>query len=167
MEFWKCACYIALIGLFSFWLGRILPKAWFGYDKVPFASWNFERQGRIYEKVGIRHWQNKLPDMSRILPGVMPAKKISKNYNRELPGMIQETCIAEMTHWLLCVAGLQCLHIWPGVGGITIVLLNILGNLPFILIQRYNRPRLVRLWKRSCKAYEAAEENSLAQLDTH
>ena len=163
MEFWKCALYIAQIGLLSFLLGRIIPKSWFGYDKIPFASLHCEHEGRVYEKLGIRHWQKKLPDMSRILPGSMPAKKIGKNFVRELPVMIQETCVAEITHWFLCVAGLRCLRLWPGMGGMTIVMLNILGNLPFILIQRYNRPRLVRLWKRCCGAHETAEENSMAQ----
>lgn len=149
MGFWRCACYTALMGCISFVLGRIVPKSWFHFEKFPFACWEFERQGKIYEKIGIRYWQKKLPDMSRILPGTMPAKKIGGNYRQELPTMIRETCVAEMTHWLLCIASLHCLKLWPGAGGVAAVLLNFLGNIPFALIQRYNRPRLVRLWRRT------------------
>ena len=37
--------------------------------------------------------------------------------------------------------------IWPGAGGIIVTVIYILlGNLPFIIIQRYNRPRLQRLY---------------------
>ena len=59
--------------------------------------------------------------------------------------MIQETCIAELVHGVLCIAGLYCFQIWPGTGGLLIAALNVLGNLPYIIIQRFNRPRLVRL----------------------
>lgn len=161
MEFWSCACYIALIGCVGFLLGRFMPKGWIDWNKYPFASFGFEKKGKIYEKIGIRMWQNRLPDMSRILPGVMPAKKIGRDFQKELPVMIRETCVAEMTHVALSVAGLHCLQLWPGVGGICVVCLNILGNLPFILIQRYNRPRLQRLHQRLCRE-ELREEKVMA-----
>ena len=39
------------------------------------------------------------------------------------------------------------LFIWPGVGGIVAALVYIfVGNLPFVIIQRYNRPRLQKLY---------------------
>ena len=66
--------------------------------------------------------------------------------------MIEETCVAELTHGLLCIAGLFLLKIWPGAGGIFLTVIYIVfGNLPFLLIQRYNRPRLVRLYARRNK----------------
>ena len=87
--------------------------------------------------------------MSRILPGLMPAKSLSGDYGQNLPVMIQETCVAEAVHITVSVAGLRCLWMWPGVGGVTVTAIHIiLLNLPFILIQRYNRPRLIRLQKK-------------------
>jgi len=63
--------------------------------------------------------------------------------------MLQETCVAEMIHSLLFVAGFHCLKLYPGTGGAVVVFLyNTFLNLPFIIIQRYNRPRLARLEKR-------------------
>lgn len=42
--------------------------------------------------------------------------------------------------------GLGALWLWPGWGGVVLWLIwFLLANLPFILIQRYNRPRLMRL----------------------
>ena len=59
--------------------------------------------------------------------------------------MLQETCVAELIHFLLCIGGLRCLWLWNGVGGVWISLLKILGNLPYIIIQLNNLPRLALL----------------------
>lgn len=96
--------------------------------------------------------------MSRLFKKIMPAKNLSgKVDEKRLIVMIRETCAAELTHFLLCITGLFCLYIWQGLGGaIVYAVYVLLGNLPFIIIQRYNRPRLLRLYMRSRKA--AAKE---------
>lgn len=84
--------------------------------------------------------------MSKILPKIMPPKNLSGNFRERMPRMLQETCVAEMIHSVLCVTGLRCLRLYPGIGGFIIVILYIVFfNLPFIIIQRYNRPRLIKL----------------------
>ena len=114
-----------------------------------FRSFCFEDNGAIYEKIGIRKWHKRLLDMSRILPFMMPAKNLSGDYEARLSVMIQETCVAEIVHIGASIAGLRCLWMWPGVGGVTVTVIHIvLLNLPFILIQRYNRPRLIHLQKK-------------------
>lgn len=149
MGFIRCAIYFALTGVIGFLAGRIIPKKWLRPRQGIFRCFPFEKDGKIYEKLGIRYWQNKLPDMSRILPFMMPAKKLGHNFYERLPEMICETCIAELIHALLCLSGLYCLKLWPGAGGIIAAIVYILlFNLPFILIQRYNRPRLIRLQQR-------------------
>lgn len=74
--------------------------------------------------------------------------------------MIAETCIAECTHVLLCIAVFRCLWIWPGWGGKAFTAIYILVNVPFIMIQRYNRPRLVAIHNRM---YKTRKEVSLCQ----
>ena len=60
--------------------------------------------------------------------------------------LVQETCRAELVHGASCLLGLAFLWLWPGWGGaIVLAVWVLLANLPFILIQRYNRPRLMRL----------------------
>lgn len=142
---YACIIYLIVTGIISFVLGRILPKAWFKEETIPFRLFSFEKEGKIYKKIGIHKWQNKVPDMSRIFKNIMPAKKMEKDLQNKLPRMIQETCVAEFIHLLLCFLGLYCIRLWDGIGGYMIAILNILGNLPFILIQRYNRPRLLYL----------------------
>jgi len=144
-----CLVYLALIGAGSFALGRILPKRWFRWDRFPYSAFRWEHKGAVYQRLGIRHWQSRIPDMSRILPGIMPAKKISGPVSRlQLETMLRETCVAEWIHALLGLLGFGCLRLWPGPGGVMVSVLYLLGNLPFILVQRFNRPRLVRLLHR-------------------
>ena len=134
MRFIYCLCYAAGLGVVSFVLGRLVPKEWFDYTRFPYRSFAFEKGGKIYEAIGIAKWQSRVPDMSRIFPKLM-----------------RETCAAEATHALLILAGLGLLAIWPGAGGIVLYLIYaIFGNLVFLIIQRYNRPRLVRLYERMC-----------------
>ena len=140
-----CVGYLALTGFASFVLGRHLPKILLRAELFPCFS--FEREGRIYECLHIKAWQNKLPDMSRILPGTMPRKRLETHYKATLPDMVRETCAAELTHALLCVTGLYCQRLWPGSGGAVLAALNVLVNGLYILIQRYNRPRLLRLMR--------------------
>lgn len=157
MGFWRCLAYIALLGVLSFVLGRVLPKTWFRHERAPFRAFSWEKDGRIYLKLGISHWQNRVPDMSRIFPKLMPPKSLEKLPDQ--PGllrMIRETCVAEAVHVILCVLGLYCLRLWRGAGGVIFYLVYVaLGNLPFILIQRYNRPRLVRMYRRREKQKES------------
>jgi len=149
VKFWRCFWYFIITGVIAFFVGRLLPKKWFRADMFPYRSYKFEQEGRIYDKLNIRKWQNKVPDMSKILPFMMPAKNLSGNFRERLPRMLQETCVAELIHTLNCFAGLYCLKLYPGIGGVIILILYItLFNLPFIIIQRYNRPRLQRLHNR-------------------
>lgn len=67
MEFWKCFWYLIITGIVAFFVGRLLPKMWFRPDLFPYRSYKFEKDGQIYDKLKIRKWQNKVPDMSRIL----------------------------------------------------------------------------------------------------
>ena len=150
----RCVCYLTAIAVAFFFIGRAFPKSWLQADRWLFRCRSFEKNGRVYEKLGIRFWQNKLPDMSRVLPCLVPPKQLNGDYRDRLPEMIRETCAAELTHLLEAVAGLWCLHLWPGVGGVVMASLCILINLPFILIQRYNRPRFLRLLRRCGLASE-------------
>ena len=161
MKLLKCAIYLAIAGTAGFFFGRLLARIPLTPDKGWFRCFGFEKDGAVYEKLHIRRWQAKVPDMSRILPALMPPKNLSGDYGERLPVMIRETCVAEITHMVISVLGLPCLWIWPGIGGITVTAIFILLlNVPYILIQRYNRPRLIRL-QRKLQAREKKKEGAI------
>ena len=145
-----CFASAAALGVLSFFLGRLLPKRWLHPGKFPFRTYAWE--DRLWKALQIRKWQSKVPDMSRLFKKLMPEKKLTQQTAQDLPLMIQETCVAELTHGLLCIAGLFLLKIWPGAGGVILTVIYIVfGNLPFLLIQRYNRPRLQKLLARQTR----------------
>jgi len=147
--FLSCLIYLAAIGVGLFLLGRILPKEWFQGEKFPFRSFSFEREGNIYHALGVRKWKEGFPDMSVLLPFLMPSKRLPKVLSaNQVELMIQETCVAEWVHVMLCIMGFGCVFLWKKAGGWILSILYILGNLPYIVIQRYNRPKLVRLLRR-------------------
>ena len=149
MRFWICCGYYGFIGLRFFIIGRILPKKWFDYNAFPYKAFDCEKDGKIYEKIAISKWQAKVPDMSRIFPKLMPKKRMVATDPDTLLLMVRETCIAELIHVLLSICGLFGIYIMPGVWGVLFYAAYfLLGNLPFILIQRYNRPRLVRIYEK-------------------
>lgn len=143
MGFWRCCVYYAILGVVSFPVGRLLRR-FLRADRFPFRVQPWE--SRLYRALRVHDWQAKAPDMSRLLPALIPPKRLTADYRAYLPRMIEETCVAELVHALLSLAGIYTLRIWPGRGGRILTALYILvGNLPFIVIQRYNRPRLQRL----------------------
>lgn len=148
MDLFCCLIYIASVGLISFVLGRLIPRELLNENSFPFRSFGFESAGRIYEKLGIKSWMNRLPDMSRMFPQFMPTKKLDGKMTEKLPVMIKETCIAELVHILLIPAGFGCLFIWRGTGGAIVTAVYEIVNFLFILIQRYTRPRLIGLYRR-------------------
>lgn len=145
MRVLACLLYMAGLGVLSFTLGRLVPKHWFDAERRPWRCGAWEQ--KLWRLLRVKKWQAKVPDMSRLFTRLMPAKKLTRETCADLPRMLQETCVAEGTHALLCLAGLYMLRLWPGVGGAVLTAAYILlGNVPFILIQRYNRPRLQRLY---------------------
>ncbi len=148
----SCIGYLAGISLLAFFVGRMMPYSWFSWDRFPYKSYPFEKDGKIYLKLKINKWQSKVPDMSKIFPGLIPPKKLLDSSAESLNVLIKETCIAELIHWMFAVIGLAGICICPNVWGVLIVAVYIVvGHFPFILIQRYNRPRLVRLQTRMQK----------------
>ena len=148
--FWRCFRYLLISSLVGFFLGRLLPKRWFRADCFPFKPYPFEQKGHYYLKFGIRYWYQRVPDMSKIVPILMPKKNLSGDYKDRLYLLLQETCIAEFVHLVLCSTSFYCFAIWPGIGGgVCIFLYIVFFHFPYIMIQRYNRPRLMRLWKKT------------------
>ena len=144
MKILYCFLYLAGTGILGFLLGRILPKGWFDSRAFPYKPLDFE--AGLYKKLRVKQWQNKVPDMSRVFPKLMPPKRLTPEMMDELPRMIEETCVAEAVHALLSLTGFGFLWIVPGVwGALWTAAYILLGNVAYIMIQRYNRPRLQKL----------------------
>lgn len=156
MSFVYAVLYIAALGILSHFFGQALPRARFDAGRFPYRAAKWENGGKVYEKLGIKHWKDRLPDMSKIMPD-MVKKKMSAVKEQGMDVLIEETCVAECVHWTLIVLSLGIFAFWRDAWAVVFWLVyNILGNLPFIIIQRYNRPRLVMLEQRRRRRAEKA-----------
>lgn len=148
MAFWKSVLYVAIIGVASHFIGEALPRKWFLWDRFPYRAYQWEREGRIYDVLHIRAWKDRVPDMSRLIKRMVPKRVGKCPRSDEILRLVQETCVAEIVHVGLCLLSPGIWLFWKNMTGVWLALLFVLCNLPFILIQRYNRPTLLSLAKR-------------------
>lgn len=153
---------IAVVGSMAFFLGQLLPRRNFDYTAYPFKPFGWEQDGKVYTKIKIQFWKDKVPDMSQHIKSMF-RKKICVFRNSDyLEELILETCVAEMVHFLLILISPIFLLLMHGVAGVLGMIGYILGNIPFILIQRYNRPRLIQLMQRQRMMSTRRQKASLA-----
>lgn len=147
MEFLYCVLYFIISGVVIFFLGRIYPRSWFCENRFPYKSRKWEQDGQVYRKIGIHKWKTKWPDASviinKILPGFMPKKRLDATTKDKIQTLVKESCVAEYNHIWGLVSGIAYMRIWKKYGFI-LTIGNTLWHIPPILIQRYNRPRLLK-----------------------
>ena len=149
MTFWASALrYLiaaGIAGVATLFLGIPVPRHIFKWDRFPFRLYAFEKDGAIYRKVLVHKWKDIVPDASKVI-SKMTKKRISKNVDAgSIERLVQETCVAEIVHWILIVLTPVYSIGIPVKYGILLSILYALGNLVFIVIQRYNRPRFIKI----------------------
>ncbi len=114
------------------------PEAWL------YRTRSWERGGGVYQRLfTIRGWKRMLPDGAAAFRSGFRKKRMTGRSPRYCRTFAQETCRAELSHWLvLAIAPLFFLWdpwwiAWPMVPYAVAV------NAPCIAAQRYNRPRLI------------------------
>ena len=151
---------VGVIGILAHVIGEALPRRWFDASRFPYRAYAFERNGRFYEALGIRKWKNVLPDKSRIAPGTYRKAirgSAQQHSAAHMERLLQETCVAECVHWALLVISPILLFTMESPAAYVMTPLYGLSNLPYIMIQRDNRPRLAVLSARmQRKVQEAA-----------
>ena len=127
--------------------GIYWPRNLFDYTSALYRQRNWEKSNKVYGFLKVSKWKGRVPDMSKIV-GKMPDKRISCLNVDTLNMMIKETCVAEFAHILLIIFAIPMNFMWDGIYGFVCFLMYSIGNIPFIIIQRYNRPRLIKVLER-------------------
>jgi glycosyl-4,4'-diaponeurosporenoate acyltransferase len=132
----------AVVGL----VGSKLPAQRFATDGplTPLRPW--ERGGRLWAAVGLRHWKRFVPELAWLSGGVRKKHLLSGADGRHR--LEAETRQAEVVHWAACLP-ILVMPIWgpPWVFS-AMALYAFCANAPCIVIQRYNRGRLMQLSSR-------------------
>ena len=123
------------------WLVTLLVRKPLNPDSFWFRQRNFER--KLYRILRVRRWKGKMPTYS--------PQEFSMEENTP-EQIIQNSCKAELVHeWIVCASFLPLLFSIPwGEFAVFFVtsLLAACFDSCFIIMQRYNRPRLQQYWKR-------------------
>lgn len=124
-----------------------LPDRFFNPDGWFFKSHKFEKQGQIYQSFFlVNRWKHLLPDGGAAWGGKGFEKKKLRNRSQDyLQEFLMESARGEMTHWL-AILPFWVFGFFTPFNTIWMMLAySLVANLPCIIVQRYNRPRIQRL----------------------
>lgn len=121
-------------------------------DNIYFRSWNFEKEGQLWQKlVKVQYWKNQLPDGQRINSNIVSKAAFDTSSNtHEVSKFILETRRAELVHLFSILPVIAFLNSSRSIKIINLVYV-IIANVPCIIVQRYNRPKLVRIYSKMLK----------------
>lgn len=137
---------IMLVHLGIAWYMLKQPIQKYDPNAFPWAPLPRERQGQIWDDLfQVKRWKKALPDGASWFSGGFSKKSLQNREPEYLKRFLLETCRGEHSHWLM-LACAPIFTLWnPPMAFLIIVGYFIIGNIPCIIVQRYNRPFLTRL----------------------
>ena len=149
--------WIVLLDLFAWfffhmiisWMMLKVPDSFFERHLHWFRVRNWEDSGDLWQQLfRVRAWKRFVPDGTMLLKEGFDKTTLEKNDRKYMNKVVIEMRRAELTHWIsILPAGL--FFLWnPPWAGWCMVLYALSFNLPLIVLQRYNRPRIERVLNR-------------------
>ena len=119
-----------------------------------------DKEKQLYLKLKIKNWKDKVPELGK-LEGFSKSKIADPKNPDYIFKFLTETCIAESLHFLSIVFGLLIFFIVPSkffiIISLPIFLLNTILHLLPIIIQRYIRPKFLKIYNHLNERYKDAE----------
>ena len=128
-----------------------------GDDRLSRDGWllrprRFETGGKWYRRrLRIDRWKDRLPEAGGLFPGGTSKRRLPSYDAAGLEAFARETRRAELTHWWALCCGPLFIFWNPPLAAALLIGYGIVVNLPFILIQRYNRFRIQALAERRAR----------------
>ncbi len=121
-----------------------LPKSWTDPSRKWFQVHKWEDQGRFYERhFRITSWKDRLPNINSL--NNFDKTHLLSHSPEYLEAFVREINLGE-SHHVRSICTTLIFALWNPPGMFLLVfLLSFLIQVPFIMIHRYNRPRLLRL----------------------
>jgi len=123
-----------------------IPRKLFQHQGYLFKSHTFEDEGRFWQRYfKVKKWKQQLPDSSSIFSSSFNHRKLVSTDLNTIQIFRTETNRAEFTHWLTLLI-CPLFYLWnPKWAARINVFYAFFSSLPFIIVQRYNRPKLQQL----------------------
>ena len=150
-----------LVELAAVLIGRKVPLSELTTDKWLYKERGFEEHGEFYKRVFKVHiWKKYLPDGAKCFKGDFTKNQMKSTDAAYLQMFIAEACRAELVHWLMFVPFLFYFLIAPPLLAVVLILVTGFINIPCVIAQRYNRPRLQAVIDRKISMMKLNEEHA-------
>lgn len=144
----------------TFFLCISINTGFFNPKRKIYQSHKWEKDGKFYSNVlKINKWKDFLPQ--HIGKDGFSKDHIDDVSIEYIDEFIMETCRGEWNHSMNCLFSIALLlmnNLWMG---IILSILLLIGNVPFAVIQRYNRFRLQKLKKMILRKHEHTNRHSV------
>jgi glycosyl-4,4'-diaponeurosporenoate acyltransferase len=124
----------------------LLPRDSFNPRSWLYREREWEKKPRAYERLfRVKRWKGWLPEGAAVSRNAFRKRHLVNSDPVYLEMFVQETCRAELLHWIIFFF-CPLFFIWnPWYAGLLIVVYAAVANLPCVIAQRYNRMRLNRV----------------------
>ena len=151
---WSLTCAISF-GTTLYHFAMRLAVGWF--VTLFFKKYNYKNrwfrprkwEADLYRRLKVRTWKRHLPTFDPV--------KFSTEANT-LPQIVQNMCEAEVVHEIIVVLSFVPLAFVPAFGEFPVFLITSIAaallDCVFVIAQRYNRPRLVRIIEKGTHSHE-------------
>jgi glycosyl-4,4'-diaponeurosporenoate acyltransferase len=129
-----------------------------GDDRLGRDGWllrprRFETAGRWYRRrLRIHRWKDRLPEAGGLFRGGVSKRHLPSYGEAGLQLFVRETRRAELAHWWAMSCGVLFVLWNPPLAAALLIAYGVAANLPFVLIQRYNRFRTEALMERRARS---------------
>ncbi|WJY27125.1 MULTISPECIES: hypothetical protein [Sporosarcina] len=123
-----------------------IPDTWLVRRSSFFRPRAFERNGALWgQLVRVKHWKHLIPDGTMFIRNGYSKQRLHGTDRGSLEQFAVESRRAELTHWLSILPA-ALFFLWNPIWAAWLnVAYALVFNLPIIIAQRYNRPRLEQL----------------------
>jgi glycosyl-4,4'-diaponeurosporenoate acyltransferase len=128
----------------------VMPDRFFQPDVFLYRAHRFEKNGRIYSKIfRVNRWKHLLPDGGTVFRKRGFKKKKLESFSEDnLNHFLIESARGELVHWLAILPFWLFWLFTPPIVPWLMLVYALLVNIPCIITQRYNRPRVLKLLSR-------------------
>lgn len=119
------------------------PSSWLAHDTFPLTRMPWESVG-FYRALGVARLARRLPELGSAFGGESKSA-LPGSRRDDLLRYLREVRRAEWVHWLSVAASFLLFAFNPWWLALAFVVAVTLGNLPFVLVLRNNRFRILRI----------------------
>lgn len=136
------------------YLASLLPVKFYEPDRKMFHVFKFEK--KLYEKIGIKHWKDKIPELGKQLSGFDKHTIAEPNNPDYIHKFLLENCKGDFLHTISILYSIASILIlifilpWPFILTMWLptALVAVVVHSLSLMILRYTRPKLLILYKR-------------------